>query len=225
MYLWLYCKGSKRLFKVLWWEGVGNRTELQYIDPPLWWPSALCLSRSPGLLNWRPGSSAFYWVLAFSTTSCHQRVSKTTGGPEGPFGREWLSLPHLSATSLDSNSSGAPSPFGLVWLSLPHLVSNSVRSLTVWILVLAELYNSSTSIQSLEWHVWSSSSRNNCHAVQRSLSFGASVYECIMGFTLSHFISQIRHWNVSLPSGASLWNGMFARAEGQNIIIAMLETI
>ena len=44
-------------------------------------------------------------------------------------------------------------------------------------------------------------------------------------FTLSHFISQIRprdlfrllgHWNVSLPSGASLWNGMFGRVEGQN---------
>ena len=36
-----------------------------------------------------------------------------------------------------------------------------------------------------------SSSGNNCHAVHRSLSSGASVYECIMGFTLSHFISQI----------------------------------
>ena len=46
--------------------------------------------------------------------------------------------------------------------------------------------------QSLEWHVWLSSSGNNCHAVHRSLSSGASVYECIMGFTLSHFFSQIR---------------------------------
>ena len=37
-----------------------------------------------------------------------------------------------------------------------------------------------------------SSSRNNCHAVQRSLSSGASVYESVMGFffTSSHFISQ-----------------------------------
>ena len=38
--------------------------------------------------------------------------------------------------------------------------------------------------QSLEWHVWSSSSGNNCHAVHRSLSTGASVYECTMGFYL-----------------------------------------
>ena len=36
--------------------------------------------------------------------------------------------------------------------------------------------------QSLEWHVWSSSSGNNCHAVHRSLSSGASVYECTLGF-------------------------------------------
>ena len=44
----------------------------------------------------------------------------------------------------------------------------------------------------LEWPVWSSSSRNNCHAVQRSLSSGASVHESIMGFffTSSDFICQ-----------------------------------
>ena len=206
------------------WEGVGDRTELQYIDPTF---MALCLSCSPALLNRRPGGSAFCWVLAFSTTSYHQLVRSPNfiGGPRGPLRlgvafpttsclrRLWSPtqsgapthleiqgpsppgfLYHiLSATSLDPNSIGGPEgPFGLVWLSLLHLVSNSVRSLTVWLLVLTELYNSSTPTQSLEWRVWSSSSGNNCHAVQRSLSSGASVYECIMGFTLSHFISQIR---------------------------------
>ena len=77
--------------------------------------------------------------------------------------------------------------------------------------------------QSLEWHVWSSPSGNNCHAVQMSLSSGASVYECIMGFfpcpillarsTYAIFLHKC-HWNVSLPSGASLWNGKFGRVEG-----------
>ena len=42
---------------------------------------------------------------------------------------------------------------------------------------------------SLEWPVWSSSTGNNCHAVQRSLSSGASVYESIMGFFLPRPIS------------------------------------
>ena len=35
---------------------------------------------------------------------------------------------------------------------------------------------------SLEWHVWFSSSGNNCHAVHKSLSSGASVCECTVGF-------------------------------------------
>ena len=59
--------------------------------------------------------------------------------------------------------------------------------------VLAELYNSSPPTQSptrsLKWHVWSSSSGNNSHAVNRSLSFGASVYECTMGIFLARPIS------------------------------------
>ena len=154
-----------------------------------------CILSPTGLQNSIGGSRGPLWPgVGFPTTSCLRRLwSPTHRGPQG------LPLPGflyhiLSATSLDPNSIGGPeSPFGLVWLSLPHLVSNSVWSLTVWLLVLTELYNSSTPsqlpTQSLEWHVWLSSSGNNCHAVQRSLSSGASVYECIMAFTLSHFIS------------------------------------
>ena len=41
----------------------------------------------------------------------------------------------------------------------------------------------------LKWPVWSSSSGNNCHAVQRSLFSSASVYESIMGFFLPRPIS------------------------------------
>ena len=137
---------------------------------PLLWPSALCLSCSPDAQPeaQRPtllGDSFLYCIL--------------------------------SANSLDPFSMGAPSPFGLVWLSLPHLVYKSVRSLTATLTsVLTELYNSSTSTQSptrsLEWHEWSSSSGNNCHAVHRSLSSGASVCECTIGifFTSPHFISR-----------------------------------
>ena len=143
--------------------------------------------------------------MAFFTASYQQLVSKNSiGGPEGPFGR--------------------------VWFSLPHLVSNSVRYLTVWLLVLTELYNSSTPTQSptqsLEWHVWLSSSGNNCHAVQRSLSSGASIYECIMAFTLSHFISQIRPRDLFRLLHIGMCHFLpvhhfgiacFGRAEGQHI--------
>ena len=82
---------------------------------------------------------------------------------------------------------------------------------------------------SLEWPVWSSSSGNNCHPVQRSLSSGASVYESIMGFFYlvpfhppisAHAISSHNcHQNVSLPSGALPWMAFLAGSTGQNITV------
>ena len=88
----------------------------------------------------------------------------------------------LWATSLDPNSSGAPRAPS-AWRGFPDHISSITP--TVWLLVLTKLYNSSTPTQSptrsLEWHVWSSSRVNNCHAVHRSLSSGASVYGCTMG--------------------------------------------
>ena len=94
-----------------------NRTAIYW--PPLLWPSALCLSRSPDAQPEAQGPTPL--DAAFSTASCHQRVSKLT--------------------------------------DFAHLIS-------------------------LEWHVWSSSSGNNCHAVHWSLSSGASVYDCTLGFYL-----------------------------------------
>ena len=138
----------------------------------------------------------------------------------------------LSPTGLQSSIGGPEGPFGRVWLFLPHLLSDLFDPPTVWLPVLTELYNCSTSIQlptqSLEWHVWSSSSGNNCHAVHRSLSSGASVYECTMGILPCPILLAKSTYaisphkcprNVSLPSGASLWNGIFGRVEGQYITI------
>ena len=153
------------------WERVGDRTETA-----IFWPhsygSQRCVVLVLLMLNRRPWGP-LCWVMAFFTASYQQLLWTPT-------------------------QSGAPSPFGLVWLFLPHLVYNSVWSLTATHLtsVLTELYNSSTPTQSPTWslksHVWSSSSGNNYHAVHRSLSSGASVYECTMVifFTSSHFVSQ-----------------------------------
>ena len=71
---------------------------------------------------------------------------------------------------------------------------------------------------SLEWHVWSSSSGNNCHAVHRSLSSGASVCDCNTGFYLVPYCQPsppmwslpiTGHWNVSLPPSLEwhVWSG------------------
>ena len=78
MYLSLYCKGSKRLFKVLWWEGVGDRTE-----------------------------TAIFWPHSYGHQRCVFLVLlMPTGGP-GTHSAGFLYYT-LSATSLDPNSSGAP---------------------------------------------------------------------------------------------------------------------
>ena len=91
-------------------------------------------------------------------------------------------------------------------LSLTHLISNSLSSCLP---VFTELYNSSIAHSiSLEWHVWSSSSGNNCHAG----ILPCPILSAKPAYTISsHNCCQ----NVSLPSGASLWNGMFGWVEGQ----------
>ena len=113
------------------------------LTSPLLWSSALCLSRSLELLNRRPGGPALYWVLAFSTASCHQLISKLT---------DYLSSPS----------------YIIVQSPTQYLPITGHRNVSLQ--------------PSLEWHVWSSSSGNNCHAVHRSLSSGASVYDCTVGF-------------------------------------------
>ena len=144
--------------------------KLQYSDPHSY-GCQRCVFLVLLMLNRRPWGP-LCWVLAFFTASYQQLL--------------W-----------SPNSIGVPSgPLGRVWLFLPHLVYNSVSNCNCHCnSVLTELYNSPTSTRSptrsLEWHDWLSPSGNNCHAVHRSLSSGASVYECIMGFTLSNFISQI----------------------------------
>ena len=121
----------------------------------------------------------------------------STGGPGVHSAGCWLSLLHLI-----SNFSGPQTPSGFprapsAGCGFPYQISSITPSPTgtgtVLTSVLTKLYNSSTPTRSptrcLKSHVWSSSSGNNCHAVHRSLSSGASVYECAMGIFLPRPIS------------------------------------
>ena len=117
----------------------------------------------------------------------------STGGPGVHSAGCWLSLLHLI-----SNFSGPQTPSGFprapsAVCGFPYHISSITPSPaltttatgTVLTSVLTELYHNSTPTRSptrsLKSHVWSSSSGNNCHAVHRSLSSGAPVYECTMG--------------------------------------------
>ena len=134
-------------------------------------------------------------LLAFSTASYHQLVwsPNSIGVPEGPFVR--------------------------VWLSLPHLVHNSVRSLTVWL---------------LSWLSYIIVQR----PLNRPLNLWNGMFDrhqaeiTVMqfrGHSLPVHHSVAAQWDLHLvpyyqPSSPArflsinryLWNGMFARAEGQN---------
>ena len=177
--------------------------------------------------------------IDLTSPSGHSRVSFSfswcsTGVQGAQISAEcWLFLPHLvtngspkllGAPRAPSTVCGFPYPIS----SLTRLISNSSdHQLTDFLSLPSYLIVQSPTqspTQYLEWHVWLSSSGNNYHAVQRSLSSGASVYECIMGFYLvpfrqpnphARFLSITGHWNVPPPSGASLWNGMFGWVESQ----------
>ena len=77
-----------------------NRTAIYW--PPLLWPSALCLSRSPGLLNRRP-RGPLCWVIAFFI-ACYQQLlwNPTNRGPRGPL-RPGLAFLIKSYQQLNSN--------------------------------------------------------------------------------------------------------------------------
>ena len=130
-------------------------------------------SRGPLL----PGGGFLYHVL--SPTG----LQSSLGVPMAPSAGCGFPYHVLSPTRLISNSLGVPrAPSAGWWLSLPHVVSNSSDLQLTDFLSPPSYIIVQSPTQSLEWHVWSSSSRNNCHAVHMSLSSGASVYECTMGF-------------------------------------------
>ena len=111
------------------WEGAGDRTETSIFWPPLLWPATLCLSLGLQMLNRRSWGS-LWWVLAFFTASYQQLPwsPNSIGVPEGPFGRVWLSLPHLVYNSVRS-----PTVTGtLSWLSYIIVHRPLDRLLDLW---------------------------------------------------------------------------------------------
>ena len=143
------------------WEGVGDQTELQYIDPHSYGHQRCVFLAHQGCSTGGPGVHSLLDAgFLYHILSPTGLISKLNQGSRGPLLLGGGFLYHILL------------PTGLV-----------VE--TNWLPVFIELYNSSIAHSiSLEWHVWLSSSGNNCHAVHRSLSSGASVYDCIAGFYL-----------------------------------------
>ena len=154
--------------------------------------------------NWRPNRTAIYWPpLLWPSASLSRSLRLLNRRPWGPLHWVWLPLSHLVSNSSDLQLTDFLSPPSYIIVQSPtqYLPITGHRDVSLPL--------------SLEWHVWFSSSGNNCHAFHRSLSSGASVYMTVpRDFTFSHIVSQVRlhQSNMQLPR---LWNGMFGRVEGQ----------
>ena len=169
---------------------------MKYIDPPLLWPSALCFSRSPGLFNRRPRGSAFRWVLDFSTTSCHQLLwTPTHQGLQGPL-RPGMAFPTTSRLLLQLSDF-------LSWASYIIVHRPLNRLLNLWNGMLDRHQAEITVMQF----------RGHSLPVYQSMSVPWDFLPCpISSAKHTYAISSHNcHWNVSLSSGASLWNGKFGR--------------
>ena len=76
------------------WEGVGDWTELQHIDPHSYGHQC-CVFLVLLMLNRRPGGSAFWWL------SLPHLVTNSLGVPRAHSAGWWLSLPHIVSNSSD----------------------------------------------------------------------------------------------------------------------------
>ena len=186
---------------VLWWEGVGDRTELQYIDPRSYGRQRCVFLVLQGCSTGGLGAhSAGFLYCILSLTGL---VPKLHWGSRGPL-RPVMAFPTTSRLY-------------------------SVRSLTVWLLVLIELYNSSRPLNR-PLNLWNGmfdrhqaeitvmQFRGHSLPVYQSMSVPWDFLPCpISSAKHTYAISSHNcHWNLSLPSGASLWNDKFGRVEGQN---------
>ena len=92
-------KGSKGLLKVLLWEGVGDRTELQHIDPHPYSHNGVSFP-----FSWVAQPGAWGPSLSGTCSSFQHLLSNyncSIGGLRAHSAGYWFSLPHLISNSLN----------------------------------------------------------------------------------------------------------------------------
>ena len=117
IYLSLYCKGSKRLFKVCVWEGAGDRTETAIFWPPLLWLATLSLSRSPDAQPEALGSTLLGAGFLYCILSATSLVSKLNRGSRGPPSAGCDFTYHISFSPFDLPGTRTQLPWLLSWQS------------------------------------------------------------------------------------------------------------
>ena len=148
MYLSLYCKGSKRVTQGFRVRRCWRPNITATFWPPLLWPSALCLSCSPDAQPEAQRPTLLGDGFLYCILPATSLVPELHLVSWGPL-RPGVAFPTTSRLSLTGTRTVLTS------------VLTPTRSPT----------------RSLKSHVWSSSSGNNCHAVQRSLFRCVSLWE------------------------------------------------
>ena len=153
------------------WEGVGDWTKSAvYWPPTLMAVSVVSFSFSRAAQPVAKGPSSLlddgFLYCILSPTGLQNSI----GGPEGPFGRVWLSLPHLASDVSDPQLSDF-----LSWPSYIIVQRPLNRPLNLW--------NGMFDPHQAEITVMQF--RGHSLPVHQSMSVS-------WAFTLSHFISQIR---------------------------------
>ena len=150
------------------WEGVGDRTELQYIDSHSYGRQRCVFLVLQGCSTGGPGArlSAGWWLSLLHLIT--NWSPNSIRGPKGPFGRVWFSLPHL-----------------FTYVSDPQLTD--FRSSRSYIIVPRPLNR--------PLNLWNGMfDRHQAEiTVMQFRGHSLPVHECTMRFfTLSHFVSQAR---------------------------------
>ena len=188
MYLSLYCKGSKRLFKVCVWEGVGEWTETAIFWPLLLWLSTLCLSRSPGLLNRRPWGP-LCWVMAFFTASYqHLLWTPTHQASQGPL---WPGVAFPTTSRPSSPPTLLQLSWLLSWLSYIIFQCPLSRLLDLWNRMF-DRHQAEITVMQFTGHSLQ---------VHQSMSVPWEFF-----FTSSHFVSQFPPMRFPLITAIRMWH-------------------
>ena len=144
------------------WEGVGDRTELQHINPHSYGHQRCVFLVLQGCSTGGLGAQPLWDMFSFQHLLTNWSAN-SIGVPKAPSAGWWLSLPHPVSNSSDLQQTD--------FLSSPSYII--VQSPTQYLPMTG--YRDVSFPSSLEWYVWSSSGGNNCYAVHRSLSSVASV--------------------------------------------------
>ena len=202
MYLSLYCKGSKRVTRGFTVRG-----------------------------SWRPNRTVIFNPHSYGRQRCVFLVLQgcSTGGPGAQLSAGWwLSLLHqqLLWTPIQSGAPKAPS----AWCGFPyHISSLTLSDFLSWpsyIIVQRPLnrpLNLWNGMFDHQAEITVMQFRGHSLPVYQSMSVPWNFLPCPISsakhaYTIS---SHNCHWNVSLPSGASICNGKFGLVEGQNTTVLL----